>query len=190
MSDKIASFERLLSTSLQRTIDFVKFAEAKNAALLTFCSGWIVALVSLLTKDKGLPQEYQNFMLAALPLFSISALLCITSFLPVSLTRFYRDADGAKSLLYFKDIASFKAKEFRDRVRERYLPVGGDDISKHYLDDLAIQIAVNSAIATRKFSTFNIAALIVVAAMTVLSVPLAKWLYAFLSLHGFAVLPP
>jgi hypothetical protein len=36
--DQEEAFDKLLSAHLARTQDFVKFAEAKNAALLTFSS--------------------------------------------------------------------------------------------------------------------------------------------------------
>lgn len=39
-NDQQDSYEKLLSASHGRMLDLVKFAETKNAALLTFCSGW------------------------------------------------------------------------------------------------------------------------------------------------------
>ncbi|WP_439360539.1 hypothetical protein [Bradyrhizobium sp. DASA03007] len=42
--DQEDAFEKTLSTQLNRNIDFLKFAETKNAALLTFSSAWIMAL--------------------------------------------------------------------------------------------------------------------------------------------------
>lgn len=39
-NDQQEAFEKILTSNLMRAIDFVKFAEAKNAALLTFNSAW------------------------------------------------------------------------------------------------------------------------------------------------------
>jgi hypothetical protein len=47
--DQEEAFEKILSTQLGGTIDFVKFAETKNAALLTFSSAWIIGTINLLT---------------------------------------------------------------------------------------------------------------------------------------------
>ncbi|MCP1835749.1 hypothetical protein ACVMIH_007645 [Bradyrhizobium sp. USDA 4503] len=52
------AFEKTLSTQLVRTIDFVKFAEIKNAALLTFSSAWIIGTINLLTSQASLPLGY------------------------------------------------------------------------------------------------------------------------------------
>ena len=35
--------------------DLVRFAETKNAALLTFASAWILAMLNLLSSDRTLP---------------------------------------------------------------------------------------------------------------------------------------
>ncbi|MDR9820597.1 adenylate/guanylate cyclase domain-containing protein [Rhizobium hidalgonense] len=46
-NDQQEAFERVLVTSLARVLDFLKFAEAKNAALLTFASAWIIGSINL-----------------------------------------------------------------------------------------------------------------------------------------------
>ena len=48
-NDQQEAFEKLLSSVLGRVVDFLRFAEAKNAALLTFSSAWILASTTLLT---------------------------------------------------------------------------------------------------------------------------------------------
>ncbi|WP_128932116.1 hypothetical protein [Bradyrhizobium zhanjiangense] len=55
--DQEDAFGRL-STQLSRNIDFVKFAETKNAALLTFSSAWIIGSINLLTGQSTLPLGY------------------------------------------------------------------------------------------------------------------------------------
>ena len=56
--DQEEAFEKILSSQLTRTIDFVKFAETKNAALLTFSSAWIIGAINLLTGQATLPLGY------------------------------------------------------------------------------------------------------------------------------------
>jgi hypothetical protein len=68
-NDQEEAFERLLTTSLARVIDFVKFAEAKNAALLTFNSAWIVAGVTLLHGSASLAaHDWPTTFMIELPL--------------------------------------------------------------------------------------------------------------------------
>ena len=44
--------EKALGSTLSRTVDFLKFAETKNAALLTFASAWFLALANLIAGDR------------------------------------------------------------------------------------------------------------------------------------------
>lgn len=49
------TYEKVLTANLQRAIDFVKFAEAKNAALLALSSAWVVATLNLGTNGRQIP---------------------------------------------------------------------------------------------------------------------------------------
>ena len=91
----------------------------------------------------------------------------------INLEKFHQDQDHAKSLLFFKDIATFESTEFAGAIRERYIPLDKREISKNYLDDLTIQVFANSKVATRKFRMFNIAASLVMAAIVLLTAPFA-----------------
>lgn len=55
--------------------DLVRFAETKNAALLTFASAWILAMLNLLSSDRTLA-GFASAFLAALPLFALAAFVC------------------------------------------------------------------------------------------------------------------
>jgi len=56
--------------------DLVRFAETENAALLTFASAWILAMLNLLSSDRTLPPGFGSAFLAALPLFALAAFVC------------------------------------------------------------------------------------------------------------------
>jgi hypothetical protein len=62
------SYEKILAADLQRVIDFLKFAEAKNGALLTFASAWILAIIGLLSGDRALPVGVSTAFSVVLPL--------------------------------------------------------------------------------------------------------------------------
>lgn len=177
-NDQQEAYERVLSTTLARVVDFLRFAEAKNAALLTFASAWIIGSVNFLTDSNRLSADWRLAFVVALPLFAIGALSALISFLPKTyLPKFHKDPDQSKALLYFGDAGSFAPAAYKDRVRERYYPTEGETVNRNYLDDLAIQIAVNSQITTRKLSFFNAGALIVLLALLVLSIPAACTLW-------------
>jgi hypothetical protein len=176
--DQQEAFERVLTSTLARVLDFLKFAEAKNAALLTFASAWIIGTVNLLTGSNTLTPDFRLAFTAALPLFAVAALTAILSFLPkTSLSGFHRDPDQAKALLYFGDAASFAPAAYKERIRERYYPPANESATRNYLDDLSIQIAVNSQITARKLGFFNRGAGFVLAALAVLAIPAVSALW-------------
>lgn len=153
-------------------IDFVKFAETKNAALLTFCSVWIGTIVTMLRTDRTLPLGYDRALTIVLPMLTAAAVIALTSFLPRRLRHFFKPKDrDDRNLLFFGDIAKLKIDAYAERVRERYLPPGDCVYSERYVDDLIVQIAVQSRIADAKFKTFNAAAVIVLAAFVVIAIP-------------------
>jgi hypothetical protein len=170
-NDQQEAFERVLTTTLARVVDFLKFAETKNAALLTFASASIVASVSNLN-NTGLADQWRTAFSIALPLFTLAALISLYSFLPKTLlNRFHKDPDQSKALLYFGDAATFSPAAYKQRVSERYLPPENESATQNYLDDLAIQIAVNSQITKRKLAIFNSGALVILVAVLILAVP-------------------
>ncbi|MDA9476732.1 hypothetical protein XI03_19875 [Bradyrhizobium sp. CCBAU 65884] len=174
-NDQEEAFEKVLSTQLSRNIDFVKFAETKNAALLTFSSAWIIGSINLLTGQSILPLGYNVAFCVALPLFALAGLVCILSFVPQVLARFHQPEDDAKSLLYWEHIADIPVGRYHERVTERYKPGENRSVTERYLDDLCVQISVNARVARRKFMMFNIAAYCVFAAILVLASPPLWW---------------
>jgi hypothetical protein len=167
-----------LTDTLSRTIDFLRFAETKNAALLTFASAWLLALASLLTSDR-LPYAGPRVAIAAsLLFFALAALVALWSFLPkLKLDRFHRDPERQKSLLYFGDIAEFEAATYVKRFEERYSKDPTQVVSENYLHDLAIQTSTNSTLALRKFNIFNVGAALVMLALIILTVTAAVLTY-------------
>jgi hypothetical protein len=167
--DQQEAFEKVLSSTLVRVLDFLKFAEAKNAALLTLASAWIIGSINILTGSNSLSPDWRLAFVAALPPLAVGAVLALISFLPKTyLPKFHEDPNQSKSLLYFGDAASFAPAAYQQRVRERYYPPKGETATSNYLDDLSIQIAVNSRIVTRKLSFFNAGALCVLVALLLL----------------------
>ena len=180
------NFEKLLSTHHGRMIDFVKFAETKNAALLTFCTVWIGSIITLLRSGEGLPMGYNQAFVAALPFLVAAALWSLRSFLPRSLDAIHRDPERVKSLLYFADIASFKPEQYAQRFRERYGSSEGYLYTERYLDDLIVQTHAQAEIAHRKFKAFNVSALLVLLSFGILAFPVTRALVGMAARHGLS----
>jgi len=180
-NDQQEAFEKLLGSNLARVFDLVRFAETKNAALLTFASAWILAMLNLLSSDRTLPTGFAPAFLAALPLFALAAVACVISFLPkIDIGRRDPVAGQHKNLLFFLDIAALPLPAYEAAARARYWPEPGAAASEAYLSDLAREVAVNARIVARKFRLFNLGARIVCCAIALLLVPaiwhIANWI--------------
>ena len=185
-NDQQESYEKILSAHHGRMIDFLKFAETKNAALLTFTSVWIGSIIGFLRAPTPLPLDYDKAFLIALPFLCIAALIALRSFLPRLLHHHHKDDDGAKNLLYFGDIAQMEPRLYGNRVRERYYPPEGASFTDRYLEDLTIQISIQAHIASRKFKAFNRAAWLVLSAFAILTVPILRFLVSFAAKYSIA----
>jgi hypothetical protein len=176
--EQTEALDKALSGTLSRTIDFLKFAETKNAALLTFASAWLLALANVLTSDRIPYPGPRAAIAASLLLFALAALVALWSFLPkLKLDNFHRDPERQKSLLYFGDIAEFEATTYARRFGERYGNDPKQVVSENYLLDLAVQVSANSALTLRKFNIFNLGAALVVLALFILTVTAALLTY-------------
>ncbi|WP_320195361.1 Pycsar system effector family protein [Agrobacterium rosae] len=170
-NDQQEAYEKLLSANHARMIEFSKFAETKNAALLTFCSVWMGAIITLLRAPEQLPLGYTFAFRAALPLLFIAALVSLKSLMPKFLHQIHKRDDDYKNLLYFGDIAEGGTKDYPEMAADLYLPKENDSASETYLHDLAVQTAIHAKIAYRKFRMFNWAGALVLAAFAIMTTP-------------------
>lgn len=174
-NDQQDTYEKLLSANHGRMLDLVKFAETKNAALLTFCSVWMGSIITMLRSPDEPAMGYRAAFLVVLPLLAVAAVISLASFLPKFLHHFYRAADGSTNLLYFGDIAKLEAGEFGEAAKKRYFPEEGQSATDDYLDDMALQVAIQARIANRKFKTFNAAGRLVLASCVCMATPPVVW---------------
>lgn len=168
---KLENFEKLLSANLGRVLDLLKFAEAKNGALLTFCSAWILGLIAVLRNPPS-PDFYRDHLVYCIILFVLAAMASIASLLPrANLSRFYTPTARSQGLLFFGDIALLGTDEFVKGVKVRYFDRSDDAFSIEYINDLTVQISVTSKIAQQKFLIFNVGAAVAMAAICVAAAP-------------------
>ena len=166
------AYDKVLTALLGRVLDMLRFAEAKNAALLAFASAWIVGIVNLLSSGKPIPPGYHYVTLTALPLFIVAATIAIASLLPkLQTSTFTGDPKGQfQNLLFFGDIADMTVDGFKNDVRAAYRQTG-DAPTDAYLSDREAQISINSKITRRKHRMFNIGAIAALTAIALFSVP-------------------
>ena len=141
-----------LATLLGSVNDWLKFAEAKNAALIAFCSVTIPAYVQHLNSAGGASQAY-----CFLAVFFLAAGLLLSLFSVLPMIRLLARADGhgtskEPNLYYFSDIGMMSAEEFRVRMGDRCAERGWE-----FDGDAVDQIHANSVIASRKFRYFDAA---------------------------------
>jgi hypothetical protein len=152
-------YEKLLTANLQRALDFLRFAEAKNAALLGLASAWVVAIINLQCSGKAIPKPLELGLQLALVLALCAGLLAMFSFLPrLNLAGFFggkRAGPHSKNLLFFGDISTIHIKPLEQEFRSRYWPDSDKGHRDEYLNDLVVQISVNSDITVRKMHLFR-----------------------------------
>jgi hypothetical protein len=177
--ESLQTLEAVLLAVLQRTIDFLKYSEAKNGALMTFSSAWILALIGFFLNDKSLRYGFRMSICISAGIFLGSSMLAVASFLPRTDLPWFlggkRSGPHPKNLLYFGDVASMTASEFEDGLRTRYLPEENESVRREYLHDLAVQVSVNSQITVRKLRLFRLGVLLAALATAVMLLPLATY---------------
>jgi len=136
--------------------NWVKFAEAKNVALLTLNAAGIFGLLRLYGSFAPDAAWVLVAMLGAILLLFASLVICLVSFFArvrVSRSLFARPAE-AGNLYFYNHIAEMEVDGFVDAVRDSMGYQG--DVGKLHRD-LANQIVVNSRIARKKYVLFNAA---------------------------------
>ena len=184
-SDQEAAYERVLTANLSRVVDWVKYGDAKNAALLAFTSAWLAGIGNLLltAAEKHTPSVIAFLLFVSEVLFLIGALCAIAALLPAtdSLTvlslprRSFRALLAAQpqklNLLFFGDIRRLEPHAFKVGLSQRYYPKGARVVTEAYIGDLCSQTVVNARIAQRKFHLFDRGVSFVLVGLLLLIVP-------------------
>ncbi len=137
-------------------IEWVKYAEKKNAALLVAASGLVLSLAGRFPDKTSSAGIRACFWIGCVSLV-LSAVICLVSFIPqieFSWIASRRKTSSDDNLLFFGHIADYSASEFVDALyrAEDHQPA----VNKLQLD-LAGQIIVNARISLRKFRMFTVA---------------------------------
>lgn len=161
-----------LNSIFENISDWLKFSEAKNAALLAFDGAVITVLFSIL---KDLTSGMEIIKIA----ISISIGILLAS-LFITLLSFYPQTRQNKALkekaidendnLYFwEDIKKYEVEEYLKKVQKNLCITGsksagaGEKTTYDRLEkDLASQIIINSRITSRKYKYFEFALILAI----------------------------
>lgn len=148
-----------LESILERVNGWLKFAESKNAAILTLALGVSGIVCTFLVND-DVAGELKIILGYSLFPLAVSALLAIASFFPIlcifSKLNIWNDQiEDNDNLLFFGDIAKYRVETYVIEVNKKY----GLDVCNcaddKYAHDLATQCVINSKIALAKFCFFK-----------------------------------
>ncbi|MCQ9207992.1 MAG: DUF5706 domain-containing protein [Omnitrophica bacterium] len=137
--------------------DWLKFAEAKNAALLVFDTAILVGLVSIVSTNNGLHQYVQYYLYFCMFFIVSSIILSLLSFIPKLKMPFLYQSQrhfSQDNVLFFGHIAKYGIKEYLELLysqnNAKY------DKKDLFQENLAGQIIINSRIALLKYKLFEI----------------------------------
>ena len=170
------TYEKLLLGKLQRVIDFLKFAEAKNAALITLSSALTIAIGNLLL-NAALPSGIARGLWFALPITMAAGVISVVSFIPRPCRPTFlggpRAGPHPRNLLYFGDVSAQTIKEYKAAMEDHYVSSGR--LTPQYFDDLLTQTHVNSSITHRKMRLFQLGAGLIGAAIVIAAAVIVIW---------------
>lgn len=146
-----------LELSLSLTIDWLRFAENKNATLIAANGAAIFGVLTLFGSGSTLNTMYLIYIYQALLFLFLSAIFCLISFVPqvdipwLDSIQIPKEGDN---LLAYADIANYDSKLYLEAMHKQ-VAVDLKEIDP-FEEDLAELIILYSRIALRKYSLFNL----------------------------------
>lgn len=144
----------------QQVNDWLRFAEAKNLALLVFNSTMLVGSSGIAT-NYLINSTNLVFWICILVLLTTNLVSLIIVFMSISpITKNIYDLnkshDNKYNLFFYGDISGYKPEQYIKGLEDKY-NIKIDKMNMAKAEDLAKQIAINSNITCFKFKWFKIA---------------------------------
>lgn len=141
--------------------DWLKFAEAKHGALITFNVATIFGIFQIIEKLSDKEQFYQVAFIFVIALLMASILVSLYSFIPITRPKpdcmskedFERKSEGL-NILFYKDVHNLNCHQVIELMK---LNLGESKDVNGFDEKLATQIVNNARISYQKFSLFEIA---------------------------------
>jgi hypothetical protein len=153
--------EARLADLLNRVIDWLKFAEAKNTAAVGLASTGLGVIVTFLVAGPPLPDVAGAGMAIAAVALMVSLMLAVGSFLPsTNLEKFLldeREQLGLEDhLLFYGHLARYEPRSLARAIAQHYLDTPGSQYAPSKLAvDYAGQVVTLARITVRKLELFK-----------------------------------
>lgn len=155
--------ENRLADLLNRVIDWLKFAEAKNTAAVGLSSTALGVIVTFLVAGPGVPPLAGAGLAVGALALMVSLMLAVASFLPS--TNLEKHLMGERipphpgdNLLFYGHLARYEPRALARAIAEHYFEQPGEEIApSKFAIDLAGQIVTNARITVRKLALFRYA---------------------------------
>lgn len=157
--------------------DWLKFAEAKNAALLALTGAATLSILNL-DSTKVSCSLFCYLTHVTLPLLGITIIIVLASFIahtkPFFVSKKSQNQLPEDNLLFFGDVSKYKAEEYLQALYDKGSLDKNAEIIRSIELEYAQQIVYNSKIAATKYKLFNTALLLLFSAILtpVVAVPL------------------
>jgi hypothetical protein len=163
-NENLSKIEQKLIYSFSLVNDWLKFAEAKNAVLVTLSGAAVFGLLGYTSSAQNLSLIWKIGIFAGIALQVIACLISLASFLP-KIKRSKILGAGKEScltnndnLLFYGDLCKYTSKKLVDAIARLYFEDENYPKSQYKAHlDIADQIIINSKIAVSKFRLFKIA---------------------------------
>ena len=180
MADQVGKdVEARLADLLNRVIDWLKFAEAKNTGAVGLASTGLGVIVTFLVAGPPLPTVAGAGMAIGAVSLMVSLMLAVGSFLPsTNLEKFLldeREQPGlTDNLLFYGHLARYEPRALTRAIAQHYLDTPGSQYTPSKLAvDYAGQVVTNARITVRKLEFFKYSLLLFGFGVLIASVAMA-----------------
>lgn len=160
---KVLDSREVMEKILSDINDWLKFAEAKNGALLAINCGLAFGLIRLLSGAQDLSEVILYYSIFVLVQLFGSLTLALVSLLPRTTPPWwvkFPDKTEKENPLFFGSACKYSPLGYLNLINE----MTGDKNTEEIHEHLSNQIVINSKIAFIKYSQFNIAAWLLISA--------------------------
>lgn len=145
---------KLVENIYADTREWLKFTEAKNAALLALTSATIFGFIRIIS-NQSLFNKYVITLIFLMLL--ITLIIALFSFRPRKVNNYTSDKiDKSDNLLFYNNLSKSNPKKIYDLFNEKYFLNGStNSVKDEYISDLCIQIHALSSITVSKNKNFK-----------------------------------
>lgn len=160
--------------------NWLKFAEAKNAAIIAYNSVILAGIASYITSNQNIPNLLGSFLIISSCLILISSLIGLISFAPqTKIINYTKKGEilDSDNLLYWGHLKNYTPLQLLKKLNTSKTSENNNDSEFTIIEiDYAQQIIMNSQIADKKYSLFKVALALNIFAITGILPGIFIWL--------------